>query len=49
MSNSVKAGTLAGGRPFLDGLAIPWITNTDLGADNVHPTASSHMKIARGL
>ncbi|MFJ4288150.1 SGNH/GDSL hydrolase family protein [Paenarthrobacter nicotinovorans] len=46
-NTSIKAATVAVGRPFLDGIAGAWITEADLGPDGVHPTFNGHKKIAR--
>jgi len=49
MNESVRGSAVKAGRTFLDGLALPWITNADLGTDGVHPTFAGHQKIAKGM
>lgn len=50
VNEAVRAGTLFAGREFIDPLVDPsgdpWITPSDLGADNVHPSLAGHTKIA---
>lgn len=50
VNEAVRAGTLFAGREFIDALADttgdPWITPSDLGTDNVHPSLAGHTKLA---
>jgi len=48
-NDAVKAGVIAAGRKFFDGIAEQWIMPgaPDIGTDNVHPTWLGHQKIAR--